>query len=132
MDFTLKIYKKLLIAMKLSGYSFKTLEDYLKSPSDNTIILRHDVDLLPYNALEVAEIENSLGIKSSYYFRAVPESYDLGVMLKIQDLSHEIGYHYEDVDLVRVKEKLDTNNQDNREILINKSYQSFYNIFLHM
>jgi hypothetical protein len=60
-----------------------------------TIILRHDVDLLPNNSLRFAEIQHEMGIKGSYYFRAVPESWDEKVIKKIADLGHEIGYHYE-------------------------------------
>lgn len=50
-------------------------------------------------------IEHDLGIKGTYYFRTVPESYDLTIMDKIAKLGHEIGYHYEDVDLVSSKHK---------------------------
>lgn len=63
--------------------------------SEKTIILRHDVDLLPYNSLRFAEIQREMGIKGSYYFRAVPESWDEKVIQDIAELGHEIGYHYE-------------------------------------
>lgn len=62
---------------------------------EKTIILRHDVDLLPGNSLRFAEIQHEMGIKGSYYFRAVPESWDEEVIRKIAALGHEIGYHYE-------------------------------------
>ena len=59
------------------------------------ICLRHDVDLLPENSLDTARIEHTLGIRATYYFRAVPESWDEDVIRKIASLGHEIGYHYE-------------------------------------
>ena len=64
------------------------------------VVLRHDVDRLPKNSLLTAQMENRLGIKGTYYFRIVPESYDEKIMEKIARLGHEIGYHYEDMDLV--------------------------------
>ena len=36
-----------------------------------------------------------MGIKGSYYFRAVPESWDEEVIRQIVEMGHEIGYHYE-------------------------------------
>lgn len=79
MDFTLKKYQELLIALK--GYG--------------SLTLRHDVDLKPLNSLRTAQMEHDLGMKATYYFRAVPESWDESVILQIASLGHEIGYHYE-------------------------------------
>lgn len=79
MDFTLKKYRELLVALK--GYG--------------EIILRHDVDLKPQNSLATAKIEHELGWKAVYYFRAVPESWDESIIREIASLGHEIGYHYE-------------------------------------
>nr|MDA3861546.1 hypothetical protein [Melioribacteraceae bacterium] len=123
MDFTQLIYKELLTALQIKYNTFKPFRD---SNHTSLIILRHDVDRLPDNALKMAELEHTLGIKGSYYFRAVPESYNLEIMHKIAELGHEIGYHYEDVDLVIQKEKLKIKNNYDREILIDKSYESFY------
>ena len=38
-----------------------------------------------------------MGIKESYYFRAVPESWDEDIIKEIAELGHEIGYHYDDL-----------------------------------
>lgn len=78
-DFTLKKYTALLETLK--GYG--------------DIRLRHDVDLKPENSLKTAEIEHRLGWKATYYFRAVPESWNEEIILRIAALGHEIGYHYE-------------------------------------
>ena len=51
------------------------------------------------NSLRTAQLENELGIRGTYYFRIVPESFDDKVIKQIYDLGHEIGYHYEDVSL---------------------------------
>ncbi len=97
MDFTINTYKDLLLTLKEDNYSFQTFSDFLKSPFSKTIILRHDVDLLPLNSLRFAKIQNELGIKGTYYFRAVPESWDETVIKEVASLGHEIGYHYENL-----------------------------------
>ena len=94
-DFTVKKYIKLLKSLLESSFSFQTYNDYLTSMKSRSIILRHDVDLLPQNSLRFAQIQHELGIKGTYYFRAVPESWDENIIKKIHDMGHEIGYHYE-------------------------------------
>lgn len=95
MDFTVKKYRELLAALQNAGYSFQTYEEFSKQPEQRSIVLRHDVDLLPYNSLRFAEIQHEAGVKGTYYFRAVPESWDEKVILAISKMGHEIGYHYE-------------------------------------
>lgn len=95
MDFTIEKYKELLQVLINEKYSFQTFEEFLKKPEAKSIVLRHDVDLMPGNSLRFAQIQNSLGIKGSYYFRAVPESWDEDIIKRIASLDHEVGYHYE-------------------------------------
>jgi len=97
MDFTITKYKQLLSALQSQGFSFLTFGDFLKNPDEKTIILRHDVDLLPNNSLTFAKIQAKKGIKGSYYFRAVPESWDEKIIKEIAGLGHEVGYHYENL-----------------------------------
>jgi peptidoglycan/xylan/chitin deacetylase (PgdA/CDA1 family) len=96
-DFTLTTYKKLLHELLANGYSFQTLQDFIQQAEDKTVILRHDVDRLPGNALVIAKIEREAGIKASYYFRIVKESYDEDIIRQIAEMGHEIGYHYENL-----------------------------------
>ena len=81
MDFTLSKYSELLDALKAYGFERLTL--------------RHDVDLKPVNSLRTAQMEAGKGMRSIYYFRAVPESWDEDIIKLIALLGHEIGYHYE-------------------------------------
>ena len=85
------------------NYNGLTFGDFITSNQNasKTLILRHDVDRLPKNALKMAQLEYPTGIKGTYYFRIVPESYDQEIMNKIANLGNEIGYHYEDVDLIQ-------------------------------
>ena len=100
-DFTQKIYYELIKKLFESKYNFETYFQHCTNHSVlKKVILRHDIDRIPLNAVKTAQIEYSLGIKGTYYFRIVPQSYDLNIMNKVAELGHEIGYHYEDVDLV--------------------------------
>jgi hypothetical protein len=120
-DFTLKTYAELLAALISKNYGFITFRNFMEGVSSQTsfVILRHDVDLLPDNALQMAILENQFGLRGTYYFRIIPESFNLPVMQKIADLGHEIGYHYEDMDLAHKRYK------ESEEVLIEKAYESF-------
>ena len=101
-DFTLKKYRELLVALKSAGYEFYTFEQYLNnldSLAEKFIVLRHDVDLKVQNSVQTAQIENELGINSTYYFRVIPESNQPDKIKEIASLGHEVGYHYEDMSL---------------------------------
>ena len=79
MDFTLSKYRELLDALDAC----------------DQVVLRHDVDRKPFNSLETARIEREMGWTATYYFSAVPESWNEAVILQIAALGHDIGYHYE-------------------------------------
>lgn len=96
LDFTREKYRQLLLALQHAGYSFATYAEYCKGNTGKRfVILRHDVDLLPYHSLATAVIEHELGCQAVYYFRAVPESWDETVIRQIAEMGHEVGYHYE-------------------------------------
>ncbi len=93
-DFTLEKYEELLQA--LEDFEIFTVLSYLEeSPKSDFVILRHDVDRKPLNALRMAEMENRRGIKSTYYFRSTKGVFNPEIIKRIQGLGHEIGYHYE-------------------------------------
>jgi len=97
MDFTIKKYNELLAAVRISNYAVQTMEDFLSSPDPRVIVLRHDVDERPKNALQIAQAEYQSGIRSTFYFRIGRISNDPIVIKKIAEMGHEIGYHYEDL-----------------------------------
>lgn len=100
-DFSLDMYRRLLLSFQNRGYSFYTFEHYLTDkPEGRFVVLRHDVDKHPSFSLRTAQIENELGIRASYYFRVVEESNDPHIIAAITALGHEIGYHYEDMSLM--------------------------------
>jgi len=100
-DFTICRYIELLKALQGEGFAFQTFLDFLKDPQPRSIILRHDVDRLPENSLRFALIQHERGIHGTYYFRIVRESFDPDIIREIAGMGHEIGYHYEDLDLAR-------------------------------
>jgi len=100
MDFILKTYQNLLSILKNHGFSFQSFQEFLEKSADRALILRHDVDRLPQNALKIAQIEKELGVQSIFYFRIVNYVFEPDLIRQISNFGHEIGYHYEDVSLV--------------------------------
>lgn len=106
-DFTVTVYATLLKTILDDGYIVQTFEQYLNSRNNlpverqtaRILILRHDVDKRPEQALKIALLEHEQNVCSTYYFRIVPASFDTAIITKIVELGHEIGYHYEDLSL---------------------------------
>jgi len=132
MDFTLRVLRDLLTALHREGYAFMTVNDFTasnKPVEGKHLILRHDVDKKPVNSLVVAGIESELGIKGTYYFRIVPESLDTDIARAIASMGHEVGYHYEDMDLESRKSKVESRKSGNKgeEDLVKMAFASFRN-----
>jgi hypothetical protein len=106
LDFTLAKYEELCDVITNSEFTPLTVKNYLTEHIPfKFIILRHDVDKKPENALKMAKLESSLGVTSTYYFRAIKKVFKPDIIKEIAELGHEIGYHYE----VLVKAKGDKN-----------------------
>src|SRR5262249_21151507 len=103
MDFTLRKYKEILECALANGYPTHPIADWwdCHEKSGTSVLLRHDVDRRPQNALALAMLENGLGVTSTYYFRTLPCSFVPSIIKEIHDLGHEIGYHYEDWSLAK-------------------------------
>ena len=98
-DFTLHQYSRLLDTVSGLGLPvYGVLEWVLGSP-DCGVLIRHDVDRKPGNALAMARLESKMSIRSTYYFRIVGSAYDVETIKAVADLGHEVGYHYEDLSL---------------------------------
>lgn len=126
-DFTLKVYKKLLNILKGNNYAFHSFEDFIQNPHHKTIILRHDIDKKSKNALKFAEIEHTLDINASYYFRISPKSFNAEIIENISSLGHEIGYHYENLTRIyaRMKNEKMKINTNFQELLFERAIESF-------
>jgi len=97
-DFTLDFYK-ILIKTVQKNFNNKifTFSDFLSAPMkpDRFCIIRHDVDRNNSAALRMAISEAELGVQASYYFRAKIQKLNENVIRRINDLGHEVGFHYE-------------------------------------
>ena len=67
--------------------------------TESFAVIRHDVEFSPQRALKMAEIDNELGIKSSFFFQIRNNCYNslssdnIEIINKIHSLGHYIGAH---------------------------------------
>jgi len=102
LDFSLAKYEELCQAIVSSEYVPVTMHEYLKQDHPNScLILRHDVDRKPIQAFKMGRIEHEYNLKSTYYFRTVKEVFQPQIINKIEGLGHEVGYHYEVLDVAK-------------------------------
>lgn len=96
-DFTLSAYRSYLQAIAGSKIPFLLFHDFmtLRERPERFCLIRHDVDRFPKNALRMARLELEMNIVSTYYFRIKKHTFDRAVIGEIEQMGHEIGYHYE-------------------------------------
>lgn len=102
MAITFSKYEKLLKKIKKLNYEFICASQF-KNFSEKEkvfVINKHDIEKSTKKALKVAQIESKLELKSTYYFQdyLISKASDISNILKIKDLGHEIGYHYDCLD----------------------------------
>lgn len=99
LDFTLENYYSLLKLAK-ENYRF-IFFDNLNNFKDKRIILRHDVEFSVPIALEMAKIEHSLGIKSTYFVQLHADFYNAlekrtyEQLKTIELLGHRLELHFD-------------------------------------
>jgi hypothetical protein len=95
-DFSLVAYRHYLELLVQSGAQFLTFEQFIESGEssfERYVLLRHDVDRKPTNALAMAKVEAALNVSATYYFRIT--TIDDEIIKQILELGHEVGFHYE-------------------------------------
>ena len=124
LDFSANKYRLLCENLAAAGYHSIRFVEYVTSKGKNhekkRVILRHDVDRFPASALALAQIEHSLGMTASYYFR-VPNTFQPKIISAVHSLGHEIGLHYEVLDkargdIIRARQFLEQDLKHLREI----------------
>lgn len=96
LSYTLEEYEKLLESLLADGYSFTGFSPL----AEGEIALRHDVDLSPETALEMARIETRLGIRATYCFLVTTPIYNLlaveenEALREIDGLGHDVALHF--------------------------------------
>lgn len=88
-------YRGLLLAALEHGYAIMSLERWVLEGDGGhrAFLLRHDVDQHPRSALEMAAIEEELGLRSTWYFRWRTAHPD--VITVLRERGFEVGLHYE-------------------------------------
>lgn len=98
--FNLEGYSEFLKLALNAGYNFIAFPD--KDKYSKFCLLRHDIDADLNAALQMARLENSLGIKSTYFIMLRSPVYNLFgrqnhlYVQEIIELGHEIGLHYDE------------------------------------
>lgn len=95
LDWTLSAYGRLCRTLLEDTRSVMPVRDFLDSRPACATILRHDVDRFPGNAIQMATLEAGLEIRSTYYVRVGRDHPDPVFLHRLQELGHEVGYHYE-------------------------------------
>jgi hypothetical protein len=94
-------YRALIEKALSTKFTILPMQDAITSKSDPVLLLRHDIDFSLEYAVQMAELENELGISSTYFVIPENEFYDpfsdIGKeqIQHMQNLGHEIGLHYD-------------------------------------
>lgn len=96
-DFTLSKYRQMCHAIVASGYTVWPVARYMiaRDMPDLVVLLRHDIDRRPDNALRMAQLEHELGLVATYYVRMTRKVFKPRILREMGSMGHEIGYHYE-------------------------------------
>lgn len=101
-DYRTSNLERFLDGIKTDQFSIRSFEDYTSGTLDDTrvnVIIRHDVDISLDRTKKIAEMENTLGISSTFFFRLHAERYSfeeaIPVIRKLADDGFRIGLHYE-------------------------------------
>lgn len=75
-------------------------ETLKKNKLGKIVVLKHDVETNPKNALKLAKIESKYNLKGSYYVQAylIKNLKNIKILKEIQKLGHEVSYHHDVMD----------------------------------
>jgi hypothetical protein len=103
--------RRTLETMLASGYKVVSIETWWKrlatNPTDRparTVILRHDIDTDPATGRRMWQIERSLGIDGSFFFRL--STLDVPLMQDIAGAGGHASYHYEELATIAKRRRL--------------------------
>jgi hypothetical protein len=92
-------FETLLRRVREAGYAFERLDRPEAGANAPTFFLRHDVDISPFVARTLGEIEHRLGIVASFYFLLGADTYSifdanvLDIMRRLRSQGHCVGLH---------------------------------------
>lgn len=92
-------YEALLTELLSRGYTAVSITEIQQEQAH--MFLRHDVDLCPERALQIARRESALAVRSTYYFLVSSSIYSITaaenrrILQEIIALGHEVGLHFD-------------------------------------
>ena len=100
MQFTYHAYQALVFLLLEHGYAVKNYHTWQEA--DRCVILRHDIDNSLEKAVELAYLEQKLGVTSTYFVLLTSDFYNpaakgsLEKLWVIQSMGHELGLHFDE------------------------------------
>jgi hypothetical protein len=97
----LRVYGEMIALFLDSGYQVTSFQEIDGQKTEHRLILRHDVDVSVDCALQMAQVEKELGVRSIYFFLLTSPLYNLlskeaaKQVRAIHELGHEIGLHFD-------------------------------------
>lgn len=101
MIFTYSYWESFCKKLSNSGIHSVTAKSLVNSKNDKKyLVLKHDVETNVSSALNIAIIENKYGHCGSYYVQAylLNDESNIKMLQKMQEMGHEISYHYDIMD----------------------------------
>jgi hypothetical protein len=99
-NFMLRSYRQLIENLSSRWQIIRVCDAFAEPFKPDSLILRHDIDISPTFALPMAEIENAVGIRSTYFvalhlYYNPHQAKNANAIRTIAKMGHEIGFHYD-------------------------------------
>lgn len=100
MEFTYRAYQALVCLLRKHGYAVESYHSWQNSP--RCVIFRHDIDNSLDQAVELARVEQALGVGSTYFVLLTSDFYNpasrasLEKLRSIRSMGHELGLHFDE------------------------------------
>ena len=100
LDFSYDSYIRLIDLLREHNYDISSFHDW--DQKERCAILRHDVDFNLDKAVQLARLENKIGVRSTYFVLISCDFYNVfsnackNNLKEISDLGHEIGLHFDE------------------------------------
>ena len=103
MLFNYESFENLIKEIASFQYTFLRFDERAEKSQRKIIYLRHDVDISPLAAAQLGKIENSLGVKASFFFQIGTETYNifchstLKIVEELRSFGHCVGLHIDEL-----------------------------------
>jgi len=101
------------------------------------IILRHDIDIVPSDTINLAEIENNYNYKAYYFFLVNTDFYNVNskntqeIIKKIISLGHHKGLHFDESIMNKSKSNIDSIIDKECKVLENITQKKITTVSFH-